>query len=124
MRCSWPGKMRASEQGRQRLPIAAAVAAGVTVVATFAGGSAGKPSAGPLGSTGAGSAVSGAAVTGSAVAVKAGMGAREVAVRQAAQAAEDGSQVLPVDPGAGRLRQTQAFPSTHDAAFRAAMDDL
>jgi hypothetical protein len=47
---------------------------------------------------------------------------------QAAQAAQDalagGVRVLPVDPGAGRLRQTQAFPSTRGAAFRDAMDDL
>jgi hypothetical protein len=31
---------------------------------------------------------------------------------------------LPVDPGAGRLPQTEKFPSTHDEAFRNAMADL
>jgi hypothetical protein len=31
---------------------------------------------------------------------------------------------LPVAPGAGRLRQTERFPSTHDAAFRDAMSDV
>jgi hypothetical protein len=50
--------------------------------------------------------------------------AEQMAQRQAAQAAAEGARVLPVDPGAGRLRQTQAFPSTHDAAFRDAMDDV
>jgi hypothetical protein len=31
---------------------------------------------------------------------------------------------LPVAPGAGRLAQTQTFPSTKTVAFRNAMDDL
>jgi len=31
---------------------------------------------------------------------------------------------LPVVPGAGALPQTRAFPSTHSAAFRDAMQDL
>ncbi len=32
--------------------------------------------------------------------------------------------VLPVDPGAGRLKQTRAFPGTNTVAFRNAMADL
>jgi hypothetical protein len=117
--------------GRERLPLVAAVAAGVTVVATFAGCSAGKPSAGGAASTVASAAASktGVAVVGKAEANGPGRGsAREVALHQAAQAAQavqaDGVRGLPVDPGAGRLRQTQAFPSTHDVAFRDAMGDL
>jgi hypothetical protein len=136
MRHSRPSKMWTSERGRQRLPLLAGIAAGVTVVAIFAGCSAGKPSAGR--------AVTGAVVTGAAVAGEAGAdktkagavnagavkggaaggSAREVAVHDVAQAAASGPRVLAVEPGAGRLRQTQALPSTHDAAFRAAMADL
>jgi hypothetical protein len=33
-------------------------------------------------------------------------------------------QALPVDPGAGSLRQTEQYPSTRDTAFRNAMYDL
>src|ERR1700733_1524735 len=137
MRHSRPSKMWTSERGRQRLPLLAGIAAGVTVVAAFAGCSAGKPSAGR--------AAAGAVVTSAPVAGEAGAGeagadkakaveggeggaaggsAREVAVHDVAQAPASGPRVLSVDPGAGRLRQTQALPSTHDAAFRAAMADL
>jgi hypothetical protein len=156
MRHSRPSKIWTSERGRQWLPLLAGIAAGVTVVAAFAGCSAGKPSAGravtgaavpgqagagepgavKAGAVKAGAVKAGAAQAGGAVKAEAGDGgaagggaagggaAGGVALRHAAQAAEDGSRVLPVDPGAGRLRQTQAFPSTHDAAFRDAMDDL
>ena len=124
--------MWTSERSRQRLPLLAGIAAGVTVVAAFAGCSAGKPSAGRAV---AGAVVTSAPVGGEAGADKtraveggeggaAGGSAREVAVHDVAQAAANGPRVLPVDPGAGRLRQTQALPSTHDAAFRAAMADL
>ena len=151
MRHSRLGKMRTFGQGhpigraRRRLPVVAALAAGITVAATFAGCSAGKPSPGSAADAapatiaspayGASPAAGAAPAAGASKAVgwgatPPGEAARAVALRQAAeggQAAEgagDGPQILPVDPGAGRLRQTQAFPSTHDVAFRDAMDDL
>ena len=142
MQDSRHGKMPTSERWRRRLPIAVAITAGVTVVATFAGCSAGTSSAGRPTSTATGPAVaagtgasggaglnaSGRTRAGAGAAANGGAGgeaAREVALHQAVQAAQAGGvTVLPVDPGAGRLRQTQAFPSTHDMAFRDAMDDL
>jgi len=67
-----------------------------------------------------GSAATGSAATGSA----AGAAAEKAeAAKRAALASEP--QVLPVAaPGAGRLPQDEKFPSTHDAAFRDAMDDV
>jgi hypothetical protein len=135
MRHSRPSSVGTSWQ--RRIPVVAAVAAGVTVVATFAGCSTVKPSARPApGPTSGPGAVSGTATNGTATngtaasGTRAGAdstapGAREVALRQAAGQAADGELgVWPVAPGAGRLPQTQAFPSTHDAAFRDAMGDL
>ena len=67
-----------------------------------------------------GSAATGSAATRSAAGAAAG---KAEAAKRAALASEP--QVLLVAaPGAGRLPQDEKFPSTHDAAFRDAMDDV
>jgi hypothetical protein len=50
--------------------------------------------------------------------------ARPPAARPAGSPAPPSPSALPVAPGAGRLRQTSAFPSTASAAFKNAMHDL
>src|ERR1700733_13642554 len=76
MRHSRPSKMWTSERGRQRLPLLAGIAAGGTVVAAFAGCSAGKPSAGRAGAGAVvtGVPASGVPASGAAAAGEAGAG--------------------------------------------------
>jgi hypothetical protein len=126
MRAPW--QQEAPRQGtlwQRWVPIVSAAAAGVTVVATFAGCSTGKPSAGPAPGATLGSQATTTNTTNATHGIAGSAAARVAAVQRKAQhAAEGEAGVLPVAPEAGRLSQTQAFPSTHDAAFRDAMDDL